>query len=594
MEYSRSLPLVGLAFLGLAIFLHNQSDNFLWSHLNMIFSPSWSETDMAKIISSWEKFIFEPDDSWDNVIIGFNANLDLVVPAIPLLMALNISIPKKPVDHIQLNSLSDLGETFAYHFSRGAAAERSFVNCELFRDILRVANKLPGVKKLVGGNAAIMSQVLHQVKHLPRSHSQNNATDDNQSAVQNPATNVTLIASLGPELRQLLSSDTYSPDQCLANEDEVHLIMEYGIDEEWKHTSQLGAAPGYRSAVANRFIFSCDIANTQLDHARHLSLLSPQVNDNCRELSDKSHCRAQSNSSLVIVSGFHMMEGIPTIEEWQERLNSVVDSIMKTSDSEDNRSVSSSPPTVHLELASMTSRRRMSLLASELFPGVVDSLGLNEQELAFLSQSGGGPHTSLYAISPGESPLSVYVPPMVERVVDSISWLLREDWTNSPDEKDDETKPVPPPSDNKPSFPRLRRVHFHTLGYHILGVRVNTSDSQAWTLKQLTSSVSAGAREGSRRACSTEKPEPSVSLLRLPVEEFRLGSHGRITKFGRVSIDNNLDTDPFIITWQEDLPTHNFALRFAMSPVLVCKSPTQTVGLGDSISITALLYSPTK
>ena len=45
---------------------------------------------------------------------------------------------------------------------------------------------------------------------------------------------------------------------------------------------------------------------------------------------------------------------------------------------------------IHLELASMTSVQFMKDIAGQIFP-VVDSIGLNEQELAFISTSLQGP-----------------------------------------------------------------------------------------------------------------------------------------------------------------------------------------------------------
>ena len=45
---------------------------------------------------------------------------------------------------------------------------------------------------------------------------------------------------------------------------------------------------------------------------------------------------------------------------------------------------------IHLELASMTSVQFMNDISQHIFP-VVDSIGLNEQEMAFISTSLNGP-----------------------------------------------------------------------------------------------------------------------------------------------------------------------------------------------------------
>ena len=64
------------------------------------------------------------------VAMGWNANLDLIVPAVPLLSALGVDPPdhdvasKPTVTTQQLSSRTTLAETFSHFFGKGAAAER--------------------------------------------------------------------------------------------------------------------------------------------------------------------------------------------------------------------------------------------------------------------------------------------------------------------------------------------------------------------------------------------------------------------------------------------------------------------------------------
>ena len=127
---------------------------------------------------------------------------------------------------------------------------------------------------------------------------------------------VQLIGPIGPKLKNLLDQSIIVPDETLANQDEVHLIMEYKVGDKWGDSS----AP-----VATRFITSFDEANGK---ATSLEAFFSSI----------SHF----GSDLVILSGLHIMEGqSETI--WKTRLNVVVNELRKIPDT----------IPVHLELASM-------------------------------------------------------------------------------------------------------------------------------------------------------------------------------------------------------------------------------------------------
>ena len=122
-------------------------------------------------------------------------------------------------------------------------------------------------------------------------------------------------------------------------------------------------------------------------------------------------------------------------------------------------------------------------------------------------------------------------------------------------------------SKNNPKS-RLTRVHFHSLTYHIIGV---VPDS--WTNSE--SAIAAGTRLAGRQACDVGHLSPEEVDLRIP-DTFKLFSGDIERQFNH--------TSP-VLSWNRE------GLHFVFSPVLVCHEPKRTVGLGDAISATGLMYS---
>ncbi|XP_068821065.1 ADP-dependent glucokinase isoform X4 [Capricornis sumatraensis] len=178
----------------------------------------------------------------------------------------------------------------------------------------------------------------------------------------------------------------------------------------------------------------------------------------------------------------------------------------------------------------------------KVFPAVT-SLGLNEQELLFLSQSASGPHSSLSSWNGI---------PDVGVVSDILFWILKEHGKSESRASD------------------LSRIHFHTLAYHILA----TVDGH-WA-NQLAA-VAAGARVAGTQACATETIDTRRVSLKAP-HEF---TTSRLEAGSRVVLNPN---EP-VVEW------HREGVSFHFTPVLVCKDPVRTVGLGDAISAEGLFYS---
>ncbi|XP_029431677.1 ADP-dependent glucokinase isoform X3 [Rhinatrema bivittatum] len=234
--------------------------------------------------------------------------------------------------------------------------------------------------------------------------------------------------------------------------------------------------------AANRFIFSHDVSNGAMN------MLEVFVSS-----------LEEFQPDLVVLSGLHMMEG--------------------------------------------QSREMREKRLKEVFP-LLNSIGLNEQELLFISQSASGPHSSL---------ASWNGVPDVGIVSDIIYWILKEHETTEEGKGSD-----------------LTRIHFHTLAYHILA----TVDG-FWGNQR--AALAAGAQVAGTQACDTETINIDHVFLKAPLEFVT----SRTAEFSKISFS---PSDPVSI-W------HRGDVSFHFTPVLICKDPVRTVGLGDAISAQALLYT---
>ena len=168
---------------------------------------------------------------------------------------------------------------------------------------------------------------------------------------------------------------------------------------------------------------------------------------------------------------------------------------------------------------------------------------MNEQELSFSAHVADGPHFDDFHTRTGQ--------PEIHKISDMILWLLKTYGY----------------SKQNPSS-RLTRVHFHSLTYHIVGTLPS-----AW--HNTKAAVAAGTRMAGRQACDVNTLSPPDIELRIP-ESFKLfsGQDG-----------HTFDESNPVFSWDRE------GFNFVFSPVLVCISPLKTVGLGDAISATGLMYS---
>ncbi|XP_061679308.1 ADP-dependent glucokinase isoform X2 [Syngnathoides biaculeatus] len=450
-------------------------------------SSPQSQRRLEQVISdAWDSLITLPARRWSRVAVGVNACVDVVVSGVGLLQALALD-PGSGLDHEVLHSKEDLREAFVHYMERGAAAERFFSDKEVFRRIARAAAEYPGAKLYVGGNAALIGQKLATYPDLM----------------------VLLCGPVGPKLHEMLDEQIVVPPGSLQEMDEYHLILEYKAGEQWGLT---------RAPQANRFIFSHDVSNGEMS-----------------SLETFVASLEEFRPDLVVLSGLHMMEGQGR-KLWEERLKEAVAAISD---------IRKDTP-IHLELASMTDRDYMNSLMQEVMP-IVSSIGLNEQELLFLSQAGGGPHAELAAWKGV---------PDVGQVSDILLWILESHGRSDPSSEAD-----------------LTRVHFHTLAYHVLATVDGYWANQA-------AAVTAGARVASSQACGTRAVDAAKVELKAP-----LRFHSSHSESGAAL---SLDPAAPVTVWRRGNVT------FHMTPVLVCKQPLRTVGLGDAISAEGLVYSELK
>ncbi|XP_016316631.1 ADP-dependent glucokinase isoform X1 [Sinocyclocheilus anshuiensis] len=490
----RKAVLVALLALGMGYLYHTDPElparvlNYVSESLPQMEPSGGSEprppTLEETVAHAWQTLIMAPARRWARVAVGVNACVDVVVSGVGLLQALALE-PGSGRDHKVLHSKEDLKEAFIHYMGKGAAAERFFSDKEVFQRIARAAAEYPGAQLYVGGNAALIGQKL----------------------ASNPELVVLLCGPVGPKLHDMLDEQIIVPPESLQEMDEFHLILEYKSGEQWGSS---------RAPQANRFILSHDVSNGEM------STLETFVAS-----------LEEFQPDLVVLSGLHMMEGMGR-DLWEERLKEAVVAISD---------VRNEVP-IHLELASMTDRDYMNRILQEQVLPIMNSIGLNEQELLFLTQSGGGPHADL---------ASWDGIPDVGHVSDILLWVLEQHGRADPESEAD-----------------LTRIHFHTLAYHILA----TVDGH-WGNQE--AAVAAGARVASSQACGLQAVDVTKVVLKAPLNFNSSFSEPR----------ESLTVDPTrpVTVWRRG------NVSFHLTPVLVCKQPLRTVGLGDAISAEGLLFS---
>ena len=138
-----------------------------------------------------------------------------------------------------------------------------------------------------------------------------------------------MVGPIGPLLKDLLPDQIQVPSDSRISDDEVHLIMEYGLYEQWGPLT----AP-----VANRFITSYDESNSKLT-----------------SLEKFFKSIIKFGPDLVLLSGLHLLES-QELSYVKEKIKEVKLGL---------KAVPAKTP-VHLELASMAHKDAVKMILNDV------------------------------------------------------------------------------------------------------------------------------------------------------------------------------------------------------------------------------------
>lgn len=271
--------------------------------------------------------------------------------------------------------------------------------------------------------------------------------------------------------------------------------------------------------------------NLRAPRANRLILQSDKINSQLKAMDAFHEETIKFAPRLAILAGVHLME-----HESEE--------FKKTAFAKMNDFLTKLPKStlVHFELASTASKEFPLRMFQEVITRC-DSLGLNEQELGALYRSlGGSEYTDFNTnINP-------------RTAIEAMKFIFQ---------------------NSKQEGRKLNRIHFHTLHFQIIGQRNSVKE---WGHKDdqmvgVTTAVMVVVRE----ACNAFAFTPDQLDVRAP-ELIAPAKNNNETKFWEVPASMP------IASIKEE------GFRFAYSASLICKKPSKTVGLGDIISATALLY----
>ncbi|EGT52791.1 hypothetical protein CAEBREN_28087 [Caenorhabditis brenneri] len=463
---------------------------YWYSHYNEQHRLSSYSVETAMFLS-WERAIVKPGAMFKKVVIGFNCNVDLIVSGVRVVDALNTTCSEGK-DQETLESLADLHQTFAHFFQRGAAAERYMSSEEQFNLLVTASEASTRSHHHIGGNAALMADRI---------------------AANFPSTEVYLVGPIGPRSQALIHPSVKRTNSTRILKDELHVILEYKQGEilgDW-------VAPS-----SSRFI-------TSHDHFSGSMVVM--------EMFFKAI--AQFRPDLVIITGVHLLE-FQSREMRQEKMRLIKRNLLQIN-----------PKTpIHLELGSLADESFSTEVINKILP-FVDSLGINEQELTFLSHIANGPHMEEYPVQAG----TVHV----HKVVEMLHWLLKTYGRDSTGQVYIE------------SLQLKILIHFHCLTYHIM-----VSSGTDWS--NLAAGLAAGARIAGRLSCNIGANTIDSELL-----EIRTAANFVLDK--KMEKHYQFEAHNPIASWMRE------DVLFVFTPVLVCRLPSKTVGIDDAISATGLLYS---
>ncbi len=200
-------------------------------------------------------------------------------------------------------------------------------------------------------------------------------------------------------------------------------------------------------------------------------------------------------------------------------------------------------------------------------------MGLNEQELLFLAHADErAPHANYYLEIDGQ--------PELFKVIDILEHVLTKFGASDTDRVNS----------------KLTRIHFHSLSFHLIA-EVTSSDKHKEPWSNSVASLMSGAKIASKQACGFEFHDEENNRALESLLELKIAHDVDKTNSKNIffSVNDHLDGGRSrLLQLNSSNPILEFNrgnLRFLYTPVLVCKKPTKTVGLGDAISSNGLLYA---
>ncbi|KAJ6255465.1 adp-dependent glucokinase [Anaeramoeba flamelloides] len=281
---------------------------------------------------------------------------------------------------------------------------------------------------------------------------------------------------------------------------------------EYKEGSSFG---GLTAGRTNRFIISNDYFNAKM---KTMKLFKSQI--------------TSYQPTDIVVTGIHLGDGL----EKQDRLQ-LVDQFA------DNIKTLDPEIPLHFEFASVANLGFLEKIVNKVLP-LIDSVGINEQELSSIAISlGKYSNEEIESIRNSSPPIKL------------ISQVMYDTFS-----KFENTK--------------LSRIHFHCLGYHMIG-----QNPDIW--EDSYNAVAAGSLKASTQA-SGFTLEEAIEMDNFATEKLEFNE--RSWKLDQVNWNND--------GIMRDFNIEN--IKFFWAPVAPCKIPIKTVGLGDAISITGFMNSNKK
>ncbi|XP_017090168.2 ADP-dependent glucokinase [Drosophila bipectinata] len=436
------------------------------------------------------------------VAIGYGACTDLQINATEFLdrfYGRRIPVAASAGSREILHNEDELLQSFAYYFQNGAAAERVMANGTLFKQLLGYAKVMDKetLQWYMGGNAPLMA-----VRFFME------------------GADVLLGAHMSRKLRPLLPKEIRLAGDEIPDDD-IHLILEYQAGDTWG---------SYVAPRANRYILHNDRNNPHLRAVEQLTLALKEY-----------------HPQLLVVSGLQMMDMFSfNPGEREERLLQV------------QRQLTSQPNDTlnHFEMASYVELRLLQQLRQFVLP-YVDSLGMNEQELANLQQ----------VLSHGRTTLATDWNPRIAHTLD----LMRQVFISLLEEHEERRS-------RDPESRRISRIHVHTLAYQA----ILTTAGSKW--KNTRAAAAKAALTAHRYVCKSQFINPEA-VQQVLDDSFATSAQADAPRM-------RIGAASPVPCWREYIEfgkqRQRLEVEICVAPVLVCREARKTAGAGDNISASGL------